>query len=151
VVFDTAAIAFGHLASRQRRDEGVPARGLVAVGVALCATLTLLPQAATPWQGTLGMSMAMAGSAAVYTLVTADLLARMPIGIASFASGILAGAQSLALIIVNPVIGRLVDQMHSYDTPALALGLAAIPGGLVWLSWRPAIRFVPRARVHKAG
>ena len=151
VAFDAAAILFGHLAARQHRPEGVPARGLVAGGVALCATLALLPLATTPWQVTLGMSIAMGGSGAVYTLVTADLLARMPIGIASFAAGILAGAQSLALIIVNPLVGRLVDQLGTYDASAIALGLWAIPGGLAWLAWRPAIRFVPRARVHKAG
>jgi ACS family hexuronate transporter-like MFS transporter len=151
LAFDASAIVFGHLAARQRRPEGVPARGLVAAGVALCATLALLPLATTPWQATLGMSLAMAGSAAVYTLVTADLLARMPVGIASFAAGILAGAQSLALITVNPLVGRLVDQLDSYAVSAIALGVWAVPGGLVWLAWRPAIRFVPRARVHKAG
>ena len=151
LVFDAAAIAFGQLAARQRRPEGVPARGLVATGVVLCATLALLPLTTTPWQATIGMSIAMAGSAVVYTLVTADLLARMPLGIASFAAGILAGAQSLALIIVSPLIGRLVDQLHSYDVPTLALGLWAVPGGAVWLAWRPALRYIPRARVHRAG
>jgi ACS family hexuronate transporter-like MFS transporter len=151
LVFDVAAIAFGHLAARQRRPEGVPARGLVATGVALCATLALLPLTTTPWQATVGMSIGMAGSAVVYTLVTADLLARMPLGIASFAAGILAGSQSLALIIVSPLIGRLVDQLHSYDVPTVALGLWAVPGGVVWLAWRPALRYIPRARVHRAG
>lgn len=149
--FDAAAVLFGHLAARQRRPEGVPARGLVAAGVALCASLALLPLSTTPWQATLGMSIAMAGSGAVYTLVTADLLARMPIGIVSFAAGILAGAQSVALLAVNPMVGRLVDRLGTYDAAAIALGLWAIPGGLVWLAWRPAIRYVPRARVHGAG
>jgi hypothetical protein len=151
LVFDAAAISFGHLAARQRRPEGVPARGLVATGVVLCAALALLPLTSTPWQATVGMSIAMAGSAVVYTLVTADLLARMPLGIASFAAGILAGSQSLALIIVSPLIGRLVDQLHSYAVPSLALGLWAVPGGVVWLAWRPALRYVPRARIHRAG
>ncbi len=151
LVFDAAAIAFGHLAARQRRPEGVPPRGLVAIGVALCATLALLPLTTTPWQAMIGMSVAMAGSAVVYTLVTADLLARMPIGIASFAAGILAGSQSLALIIVSPLVGGLVDRLHSYAVPTLALGLWTVPGGVVWLAWRPALRFVPRARVPRAG
>ncbi len=151
LVFDAAAILFGHLAARQRRPEGVPARGLVAIGVALCAALALLPLTATPWQATIGMSIAMAGSAVVYTLVTADLLARMPLGIASFAAGILAGSQSLALIIVSPLVGGLVDRLHGYDVPTIALGLWVVPGGVVWLAWRPALRFIPRARVHQAG
>lgn len=151
LVFDAAAITFGHLAARQRRPEGVPARGLVGTGVALCAALAVLPLARTPWQGTLGMSVAMAGSAVTYTLVTADLLARMPLGVASLASGILAGAQSLALIIVSPLIGRLVDARGSFDVAAIALGVWAVPGGIAWLVWRPAVRYVPRARVHRAG
>jgi ACS family hexuronate transporter-like MFS transporter len=150
LVFDASAITFGHLAARQRRPEGVPARGLVGTGVVLCAMLALLPLATSPWQGTIGMSIGMAGSAVVYTLVTADLLARMPLGVASLASGILAGAQSLALIIVSPLVGRLVDRLGSFDAATVALGLWAVPGGVVWLAWRPAVRYVPRARIHKA-
>ena len=148
--FDAAAIAFGHLAARQHRAEGVPARGLVGTGVVLCTALALLPFTSTPWQATIGMTVAMAGSAVVYTLVTADLLARMPLGIASFAAGILAGAQSAALIIVSPLIGRLVDELGSYNVAAIAHGLWVLPGGIVWLAWRPALRYVPPARVHNA-
>ena len=148
LVFDVSAITFGHLAARQHRAEGVPARGLVGAGVALCACLALLPLATTAWQATIGMSLAMAGSACVYTLVTADLLARMPADITSFASGILAGAQSMALIIVNPLAGLLVDRLGSYDVPTIAIGLWAIPGGVVWLATRPAVRYMPAARIH---
>jgi ACS family hexuronate transporter-like MFS transporter len=151
LVFDAAAITFGHLAARQRRPEGVPARGLVGTGVVLCGALALLPFTTTPWQATIGMGIAMAGSGAVYTLVTADLLARMPVGIAARTSGILAGAQSAALIIVSPLIGRLVDELGSYSVAAIALGLWAVPGGVVWLAWRPALRYVPPARVREAG
>lgn len=151
LIFDAAAITFGHLAARQRRAEGVPARSLVATGVALCATLALLPLTRTPWQATFGMGLAMAGSAAVYTLVTADLLARMPSSIASFASGILAGAQSAALIIVSPLVGRMVDELGSYHAATIALGVWAIPGGVVWLATRPATRYLPPARVHTTG
>ncbi len=147
LAFDTAAILFGHLAARQRRPEGVPARGLVGIGVVLCAGLAVLPLTTTPWQGTIGMSIGMAGSGALYTLVTADLLARMPRNVTSLAAGIMAGAQSLAAIISNPLVGQLVDQRHSFDVATLALGLWTIPGGVVWLVWRPARQFVPRARV----
>jgi hypothetical protein len=50
-----------------------------------------------------------------YALVTSDLLARMPAGSVSFAGGILAGAQSLALIIANPLIGRAVDRIGNFE------------------------------------
>jgi MFS family permease len=96
------------------------------------------------------MGFCMAGSAAVYTLVTADLLARMPVGSASFAAGILAGAQSVALFLINPLIGYVADRVGGYSVQAIFCGLWTIPGGVVWLVWRPALRYVPPARVHKA-
>lgn len=151
LMFDATAILFGHLASRQRRAEGVPARGLLAAGTLLCAALAVLPFTTTPWQATILMGVAMGGSGAVYTLVTSDLLARVPLGSTSLASGILACAQSLALIISGPLIGRAVDQLGSYDAPAIFLGLWAIPGCLVWLAWRPPVRFVARAAARVAG
>lgn len=151
LTLDAAAILFGHLAARQRRPEGAPARGLVAVTVAMCATLALLPLAGSPWQSIFIMSVALGGAGAIYALVTSDMLARMPIASASFASGILAGSQSLALIIVNPLVGWAVDRLGSYDVPSVAIGLWAIPGGLVWLAWRPAVRFARRVRVAAAG
>ncbi len=144
LMFDAGAILFGDLASRQRRPEGVPPRALFAVGIALAATLALLPFARSPWQGMAVLAAASVGAGAMYTLTTADLLGRMPPGSVSFAGGILAGAQSLALIICNPLIGRAVDRLGSYDLPALCLGLWAIPGGLLWLALRPAARFTPR-------
>jgi ACS family hexuronate transporter-like MFS transporter len=150
LMFDAGALLFGHLAARQRRDEGVPARGLVAGGAVLCATLSLLPLAATPWQATIDMGLGMAGCAAVYTLVTADLLARMPVGVASFAAGILAAAQALALIIVNPLIGLVADRVGGYDVQVIFFGLWSIPGAILWLVWRPALRYVPPARIHKS-
>jgi len=87
----------------------------------------------------------MAGGGAIYTLVTADLLSRMPPASVSFASGILAGAQSLALIVMNPLVGDAVDRYQSYDAATTAIGLWAIPGSVIWLLWRPAPRFEPRA------
>jgi ACS family hexuronate transporter-like MFS transporter len=141
LAFDLGAIAFGDLASRQRRAEGAPPRFLFAFAIPLAASLALLPLAATPWEGTALMGTAMAGGGGMYTLVTADLLSRMPRGSVSFAGGILAGAQSLALILMNPLVGMAVDRHGSYDIPTTVLGLWAIPGGLIWLAWRPALRF----------
>ena len=151
VMFDATALLFGHLASRQRRAEGAPPRALLAAGTALCATLALLPLTTTPWQSTVLMGVAMGGSGAVYTLVTADLLARMPAGSTSFAAGILSCAQSVALLVSGPLIGRSVDQLASYAASAIFLGLWAIPGCVVWLLWRPPVRFVTRVRAQTTG
>jgi len=137
VMFDLGAVFFGDRASRQRRPEGVPPRGLYATGLALGVVLAALPLAHSPWQSMFIIGIAMAGASAAYALVTADLLGRMPAGSISFAGGIMAGAQSLALIIYNPIIGRVVDRLGSYDTVGIGLAVWMIPGSLIWLLWRP--------------
>jgi ACS family hexuronate transporter-like MFS transporter len=144
LVFDVVAILIGDRASRQRRAEGAPPRMLFALGATLAVTLAVLPLATTPWQSVIILGVAMAGSGAVYALVTADLLGRMPAGSVSFAGGILAGGQSLALIIANPLIGRAVDRIGNYDAVALFLAAWVVPGSLIWLRWRPPVRFIPR-------
>jgi len=141
LAFDLGAIAFGDLASRQRRPEGAPPRLLFAIAIPLGACLGGLPSASSPWEATALIAAAMVGGGGMYTLVTADLLARMPAANVSFAGGILAGAQSLALIIMNPLVGAAVDRYDGYDVPTTVLGLWVLPGALIWLAWRPAPRF----------
>jgi hypothetical protein len=146
LLFDLGAVFFGDRASRQRRPEGAPPRGLYAIGIILALVLGALPLAATPWQSIWIMGIAMGGSGALYTLITSDLLGRMPAGSVSFAGGVMACAQSLALIISGPLIGRAVDKLGNYDAVGVILAVWVIPGSLVWLLWRPPVRFVARAR-----
>jgi MFS transporter, ACS family, aldohexuronate transporter len=149
LLFDAGAILFGHLASRQRRDEGVPARALFAISIVIAMSLALLPQVTTPWQSMVLMGIANAGGGGMYTIATSDLLSRMPPTAVSFAAGLLACAQSLAYVIIFPLIGRAVDQLGNYDGVGITLGLWALPGGAAWLLWRPPLRVatLPRARV----
>jgi len=146
---DAGALLFGDLASRLPRPPGAPPRMLYAIAMMLASAIAILPFVATPWQAMAVMGTAMGGGGALYTLCTADLLSRMPAASVSFAGGILAGAQSLALIIANPIIGAAVDRQHDYHGVALALGAWAIPGSLIWIAWRPDVRFEPR--VQSAG
>jgi hypothetical protein len=99
--------------------------------------MLLLPLAATPWQSMAIIGIAMAGGGGLYTLITSDLLARMPPGSVSFAGGVLAGGQSLALIVINPLIGWSVGRLGSYDVATVGIGLWVLPGSLLWLAWRP--------------
>jgi ACS family hexuronate transporter-like MFS transporter len=140
LLLDIGAILFGDLASRQRRAPGAPPRALYAVATVLASGLALTPLTASPWQAMILIGMAMAGGGAMYTLVTSDLLARMPPNSVSFAGGILAGAQSLVFIIVNPIIGWSVEQTAGYDVATIAIGCWAIPGSIVWLLWKPPVR-----------
>jgi len=137
LVFDVAAVLFGDLAARQHRPHGVPPRGLFVVGVVLATGFALLPVAATPWQAMAVFSTALAGAGIIYTLTTADMLARLPPHLIAAGSGLMASAQSLSLIIANPLIGRSIDHFHDYNVAALALGGWVIPGCLVWLLWVP--------------
>jgi len=141
LVFDLGAVLFGDLASRRRRAEGAPPRLLFALALPLAACLGLSPLAESPWQAVAFLAVAMAGAGGLYTLVTADLLTRMPTGSVSFAGGIMAGAQSMALIAMSPLVGAAVDHYQSYDVVTTVLGLWVLPGSLVWLLWPPAARF----------
>ncbi len=137
LAFDVGAIAFGYFSSRQRRGEGVPPRLLFALALAMVASFALLPLAATPWTGIAVITLAMCGGGAIYTLVTADLLARVPPSSIAFAGGILAGAQSLSHIVAGPLVGGSVASTSSFDTVAVTLGVWALPGAIAWLLWWP--------------
>lgn len=148
--FDAGAILFGDLASRQRRAEGVPPRALYGVGVVLASCIAVVPLAATPWQAMIITGVSVAGCGAMYTLPTADLLARMPPGSVALAGGIMACAQSLVFTIGNPIIGRAVDRLGDYDSICVAIGMWAIPGAVIWLLWRVPARYVPRGAIAPA-
>jgi ACS family hexuronate transporter-like MFS transporter len=136
--FDVGALLFGDLAARQRRAPGAPPRALCAVAALFASSLAVLPWAATPWRATACLGLCMAGAGAVYTLVTADLLARMPPPSVPFTSGVLAGAQSLAFIIAHPLIGGAVDARGGFGGAVVTLGAWVVPGSIVWWAWRPA-------------
>jgi predicted MFS family arabinose efflux permease len=141
VCFDAGAIIFGDLSARQQRPPGQPPRLLYLIGLAIATTFALMPLAETPWQGILFMSLGGVGGGALYTLCTADLFVRMPPESVSFAGGVVAGAQSLALIIMNPLVGAVVGHYGHYDGVTIAIGLWTIPGSLAWLLWKPAVKF----------
>jgi hypothetical protein len=135
LIFDGAALLFGHLASKQHRAEGAPPRMLFTIGMLLGTSLVLLPLMRAPWDAVYLVSFAMAGGGIVYTLATADMLQRMPPNSVSFAAGMMAGAQSLALVIVNPLIGMAFDHFHDFDVATIVVGLWVLPGCIAWLVW----------------
>jgi MFS transporter, ACS family, hexuronate transporter len=134
---DLGAVLFGDLAARWRRAPGAPPRMLYAIAMVLASVIAYLPYIDTPWQAMAVMTVASAGGGGLYALCTSDLLSRMAPHSVAFAGGILAGAQSLALIIANPLIGAAVDSQHDYRMVALVIGGWAFPGSLIWIAWRP--------------
>lgn len=138
VLFDLGAVLFGHGASRAkaRGEDGVPPR-LVALSMALMCIGFAMPLARTALDVTLLASLSLAGGGGLFSLATAEMMARVPPSRISAAGGITAAAQSLAYIIANPLIGRSVDATKSYAPIFLVLTAWVLPGTIGWLLWKP--------------
>jgi ACS family hexuronate transporter-like MFS transporter len=129
--YDAASIAFGDLVTRLKRP-----RLLFAVATIMAACFALLPLATTPWTATAVLATATGGAGGQYTLATSDLLSRIPPNVVSYVGGILAAAQSLAHIVMGPLLGYSVDATGAYTDAAVVIGLWVVPGSTVWLLWR---------------
>jgi ACS family hexuronate transporter-like MFS transporter len=141
LLFDAGAILFGDLAARLKRDPHAPARGLFAIAMVLATATIALPFASSAWTGILVIGIAVAGSGGLYSICTADLMSRMPAECVSTAGGIVAGAQSIALIGLGPLIGAVVGHYGHYDGVAIGIGLWALPGSLIWIFWKPPAKY----------
>jgi len=137
LMFDVGAILFGDLASRLRPTAGEVSRGLYWPAMVLATATVLLPAIDDPWLATVVIGVGVLGSGGLYSLCTADVLSRVPSDSVPLAGGILACAQSVALIAEGPIIGAAVDHYGNYDVVAVAIGLWAIPGSLIWIAWKP--------------
>jgi len=129
---DVGAIVFGDLFARTRRP-----RTLLVLAAAMLSSIALVPSVHDPWAAVAIASVSIAGAGAMYTVITADTMSRLPPASVSVAGGLLATGQSMAVILANPLIGRAVDHFHNYD--AVCWGVAAwmIPGSVIWLLWKP--------------
>jgi ACS family hexuronate transporter-like MFS transporter len=141
LLFDAGAIVFGDLAARIRRAPDAPARGLFFVAMLLATAPIALPFASSAWTGIVIIAIAVAGSGGLYSMCTSDLLARMPPECVSTAGGIVAGAQSIALIALGPIVGAIVGHYGHYDGVAVGVGLWALPGSLIWIFWKPPAKY----------
>ncbi len=136
--FDLGAVAFGYLASRRdRASPGAPLTHwpLMLAAALLASTLVLVPHARSAWGAVLLASSSLAGGGAIFALTTGDLLARVSPARASMAGGLTASAQSLAYIVANPIIGRIIRKTGSYDRIVIALGALVLPGVILWCLW----------------
>jgi ACS family hexuronate transporter-like MFS transporter len=137
IVFDVGAIGFGWLASRREKGATGPRThvDLSIVALLMAATLALEPLAPNADVAIALFGLSAAGGGGIYLLVTADMLARVPIDRASTAAGMAAGAQSLSHIIAAPLLGRSVDRTHGYTQAVVTLGILVIPTTLVFVFW----------------
>ncbi len=137
LLFDIGAILFGDLAQRIPRRPGTAPRGLYAIAMLCVTAMIAVPLAETPWMAIAILAVANFGSGALYALTAADTYLRVPPGSVSLAGGLIACAQSVALIIMGPLVGAVVKNYGHYDGVSIGVGLWVIPGALIWIVWNP--------------
>jgi ACS family hexuronate transporter-like MFS transporter len=137
VMADLGMVGFGALASRMDRRHVGPRSHveLVFAAAALQVAMVAVPLAVDPWAVTLLIGLAATGSGGLYTLLTADMMARVHPSRVSLAGGLTAAAQSLVYVALNPAVGRWIDRTHSYDLPLTLFGAVGLPGALLWTVW----------------
>ena len=136
--FDAGAVVFGTLASRRDRASSgaiLTHWPLTITAALLASSLAFTPLVHEAWPAVLLASTSLAGGGAIFALLTGDMLARVDPAYASTAGGLTAAAQSLAYVIASPLVGRVIKQTHSYDAILVVLGVAVLPGVLVWTFW----------------
>lgn len=138
LLFDVGAVTFGVLASRYAARHGADRSPtvIVIVSLAMALAVALVPVCSDPWQVTLVLGVAMAGGSGLFAILTADMIGRVGPGLAASAGGVTAAAQSLAYIVANPLIGRSVDALGSYDAVAIWIAVWMLPGSALWLATR---------------
>ncbi len=137
VLFDIGSVGFGHLASKKlAKTREIPGPLFFACGL-LASIMPIVLFVPGPWVIMACGGVALAGVAGLFALFTTDMLARVPANAVSTAGGVAAAAQSLAYIVVNPLIGEVVDATKSYTIPIIALSAVVLPGVIAFLLWKP--------------
>lgn len=129
---DVGAILAGDLLARGVRPRLVLGAATVA-GLGVAA----LPLCASPWQGVTIIGLGCFVGGVGYATSTNDVLRRVGPERGAMAVGLQASAQSLSLILANPIVGRVVDHTHSFGPVGVGLALWLLPGALAWLLWEP--------------
>lgn len=132
LAFDIGAVAFGFVASRRPTRTH---KDLLVVGLVLGSTLALLPFAPSAVMGIVLFAISGFGGAVIYVVITADMIARVPLGRTSSAGGMTAAAQSLSHIVASPLVGYVIEKTHGFSAAAVGLGLLVIPTTLAFMFW----------------
>ena len=132
IFYDLGAIGFGWL---QTRYEARAHRSLVFAATGLAAVIALVPLMRSPWAAVLTASISAFGAAGIYTLVTTDVLDRVPPSRASRVGGLCAAAQSIAYVVAGPLVGFAIDVTHGYTAALVGLGVFTVPTCLAFAFW----------------
>jgi ACS family hexuronate transporter-like MFS transporter len=140
IAYDVGAVAFGDLASRRahrRGNDGSPARLLLGIATAFAAAglaaMAVLDDITAVVAALIAMSIGRGGFTA---LVNADTLARVRDDEIATAAALIASAQSVIILAINPIIGASVDATASYTPVMLAVATFAALPVTAWAAWR---------------
>jgi ACS family hexuronate transporter-like MFS transporter len=129
VMADVGMVGFGALAARW------PPVRLVLAAAAMATVMVLVPAAPGPWGAIALMGVSAMGAGGIYTLLTADMMARVDPARAAAAGGLTAAAQSVVYVALNPIVGRWVLRTSSFDGALMFVGALALPGACIWSLW----------------
>jgi predicted MFS family arabinose efflux permease len=136
---DAGMLAFGALGSVfDRPAPGAPKRshvGLVMIASVLGAAILAVPYAPGAWSAVALVSVSAAGCGGIYTLLTADVMARVHPRHVAIVGGICAASQSFTYVALNPIIGAWWDRTHSLDGVLVFVGALVVPGAIAWSLW----------------
>jgi predicted MFS family arabinose efflux permease len=135
LLFGSSSLLFGELRARSARTRAKtrPPRLLLFVSAVLAASIAAVPLAHEPHMCVLIASLAMMGAGGLYTLATSDMLAHARAGTVPVATGLTTLTQSLAYIVVSPIIGKTVEHFGSYDWVMIGAGIWVVPGCAFWI------------------
>ena len=137
LLFDIGAVAFGHAATRSLMKRPAISPALFVIAAAMASVMPICLLVPGPWVMMVAGGVAIAGVAGLFAMFTADMLARVPLAAVSTAGGVTAAAQSLAYVVVNPLVGEAFDRTGSYAGALVALSALVLPGVGIFLAWKP--------------
>lgn len=139
LLFDVGAVIFGTIASRHAARHGAwrSPVALATVALAMSLAIAALPLCHDAWSTTVVLGVSMAGGSGLFAILTADMIQRVGPARAASAGGVVAAAQSLAYVVANPLFGRAIDALGSYDAVALAIAAWMLPGAALWVATAP--------------
>jgi ACS family hexuronate transporter-like MFS transporter len=138
IAYDVGAVAFGDLASRRARRVGnAPHRLLLGISTVFAAgglaAMALVDGTTAVVAALIVMSIGRGGYTAI---VNADTLARLRDEEIATGAALIASAQSVIILAINPIIGASVDATSTYTPVMLAIAAFAAVPFTAWAAWR---------------
>lgn len=138
IAYDVGAIGFGDLASRRARKHGAaPHRLLLGLSTAFAAAGIAGMALASEEVALVAFLVAMSIGRGGYTaIVNADTLARLHDNEIATGAALIASAQSVIILAVNPIIGASVDATATYTPSMLGIAAFTVLPFTAWAVWR---------------